>query len=545
MSTSANGLPELERALRTRSFTFVGRNSEGWPHFKGSLTAAGATHVAWVSVDLTGQQLPHVAVQMPANAPAVMAHVSASGSVCYASKGTLVLDIFNMPGQTLACLDRAANVLDLALQGKMQQDLEDEFFVCWNGDLCLLDVDAKGREPLSVLHFDHKGLAFITNSPERTQKKLSAMGLTGATEMEFVEGFQVTTTAKPRPTQGVWPPPTVADLLRWQSILDLKARREIERQLLSASVRRKQIAVCVVKSPLTQYAFWVPLGPSPDESPAQALKNARRRLYAAKVHPMSDCRIDDNYVTSRNTPAQRTLAGKRIALIGCGTIGGFLAELLVKAGAGIDDGELLLIDPDRLFPQNVGRHRLGLNQALEKKAPALKEELLRGAPTANIKALPAKVEEVKLDGVDLLVDATGEEALGYQLTRIQADAGKFIPTLSVWVEGPGVAVRALMRSAVTEGCTRCLCGGHGEQLLPVIEGAMPDELAGHGCESLYVPFPATVSVRAACLAAVMVSDWLNGVVAPRLQTEVVRRGFAKATEDTDVPRRDTCPACSS
>jgi hypothetical protein len=108
-----------------------------------------------------------------------------------------------------------------------------------------------------------------------------------------------------------------------------------------------------------------------------------------------------------------------------------------------------------------------------------------------------------------------------------------------------VAVRALMRSAVTEGCTRCLCGGHGEQLLPVIEGAMPDELAGHGCESLYVPFPATVSVRAACLAAVMVSDWLNGVVAPRLQTEVVRRGFAKATEDTDVPRRDTCPACSS
>lgn len=545
MSSTTTGLPELERALRTRGFTYAGRNSEGWPRFTGSLMAAGATHEARVYVDLTGQQLPRVYVNIPANAPAVMPHISSSGSVCYATKGTLVLDIFDIAGQTLACLDRAANVLDLALQGKMQQDLEDEFFACWHGDLCLLDVDSKGKEPLSVLHFEHKGFAFITDNSERTQKKLGAMGLSGATKMEFVEGIQVTTTAKPRPTQGVWPPPNVVDLLRWQNILDPKARREIERRLLSASARRKHIAVCVIKSPLAQYAFWVPLRPSRDESPAQALKNARRRLYAAKVHPMSDCRIDDNYVTSRNTPNRKTLAGKRVALVGCGTIGGFLGELLVKAGAGLDNGELQLIDPDSLFPQNVGRHRLGLNQALENKAVALKAELTRGAPTANIKAFPVKVQEVQLDGVDLLIDATGEETLSSQLTRSLADAGKFIPTLTVWVEGPGVAVRALLRDAMEQGCTRCMSARHGEQLFPVIDGAMPDELAGHGCESLYVPFPATVSVRAACLAADMVSDWLNGVVAPRLQTDIVRKDFNKAIEDTDVPRRDNCPACSS
>lgn len=544
MSGSTNGLPELERALRTRGFAYLGRSTEGWPRFEGSITAAGAAHQARVSVDLTGQQLPRVHVDVPTNAPALMPHIGSSGFVCYASKGTLVLDIFDIPGQTLACLDRATTVLDLALKGQMQQDLEDEFFSFWHGDICLLDVDARGKEPVRVLHFEDKGFAFVTNNPDRTHKKLQSMGLSGATEMDFVEGFQVTTSAKPRPTQGNWPPPTVADLLRWQALLDPKARREIEQQLLSAYVRGKHLALCVVKSPLMHYAFWVPLRAHLEKSPAKALSNARPRVYAAKVYPMSASRIDDNYVTSRNTPGRQTLADKRVALVGCGTIGGFLGELLVKAGAGLDGGELLLVDPDSLFPQNIGRHRLGLNQALENKATGLKAELARGAPTANIRAFPVKVQEVELDGIDLLIDATGEEALSTQLTRTFANAGTFVPTLTVWVEGPGIAVRALLRDSVVQGCTRCMNAEHGHHLFPVIKGAMPDELAGHGCESLYVPFPVTVSVRAACLAVDMVSDWLNGVLAPRLQTDIVRRGFNKASEDVDVPRQENCPACS-
>lgn len=64
---------------------------------------------------------------------------------------------------------------------------------------------------------------------------------------------------------------------------------------------------------------------------------------------MISIRMDDKYVAERNVPEGPTLAGKRVALIGCGTIGGFLAELLVKAGAGLNDGDLALIDPDILL----------------------------------------------------------------------------------------------------------------------------------------------------------------------------------------------------
>jgi hypothetical protein len=541
----ASVLQELSHALSARGFAYVGMTADGWPRFNGRLLAAGAEHATRVAVDLTGQELPRVYVDLPAGAPPVMAHVAANGFVCYAAKGSLVLDIFDIPGQALACLDRAAAVLDLALRGELQQDLEDEFFAFWGGELCLLDVDGTDQSPLTVLHFEDAGLAFVTNNPERTQRKLEAMQLHGATEASVVAGIKVVSTAKPKPSQGVWPPRTVAELLRWQELLDPNARREMERQLLRACVRRKRMALCVVKTPRMQYAFWVPLAKDKKQSPAQALASAKPRLFAAKVYPMTAVRIDDEYVSQRNTPGRPTLAGKRVALIGCGTIGGFLAELLVKAGAGLDGGELLLVDHDTLMPQNVGRHRLGLNYALKNKATSLKTELSLGAPTANLRDLPVKVQEAELGTLDLLIDATGEEGLSSQLPRRFADADKFVPTLTTWVEGPGVAVRALLRDTHGQGCTRCMCKAHGEQLLPVVEGAMPDELAGHGCESLYVPFPATVSIQAACLAAGLVSDWLAGNPAPRLRTALTRRGFTKATEDTDVPRRANCPACSS
>lgn len=90
-------------------------------------------------------------MDVPEDAPKVLAHIGAQGSVCYALKGSLVLDIFDVAGQALACLDRAAEVLDLSLRGAMKQDLEDEFFVYWHGEFCLLDIERGGPVDLSVL----------------------------------------------------------------------------------------------------------------------------------------------------------------------------------------------------------------------------------------------------------------------------------------------------------------------------------------------------------------------------------------------------------
>lgn len=541
-------LAALTRAMKARGFEYVGRQADNWLSFRGYIHSVGAECAAQVTVDPKGLELPRVRVALPAGAPEVLAHVGARGEVCYAAKGSLVLDVFDIAGQTLACIDRAAQVLELSLRGQMKQDLEDEFFAFWDGDLCFLDVYPGDPGALSVLFVSRDGVdfgvAFVSSDPARTRLKLKALGLHEQDALTAV-AFKVGTVAKPKPLQSAWPPLTVAALLQWQGLLDPSAKRNIERRLLVACATGKPVALCVVESPLAQYAFWVSFESPPERPAVGRAAGARVRLYASKVHPMIVTRLDDEYVSQRNTPGRPTLAGKRIALVGCGTIGGFLADLLVKAGAGLNGGELWLIDPDILMPHNVGRHRLGLNYALLKKATGLKRELALGAPTANLRDFPVRAEEVDLSRVDLVINATGEETLGHYLTRKAADAGHFAPTLSVWVEGPGIAVRALLRDAPEAACTRCMSDGARKPLFPVVQGDMPVQLAGHGCESLYVPFPATVSIQAACLAAEMVADWAAGVSAPRLRTRITRSGFVQSAPDADIMRVKSCPACST
>lgn len=540
-------LSKLTRAMKSRGFTYIGRDAENWLAYKGVMAAADATHAALVVVDPSGVELPRIGVGLPPGTPSVVAHVGANGQICYAAKGSVVLDIFDIAGQALGCIDRAEEVLDRALRGKQDQDLEDEFFAFWHGDFCFLDIYPGDPGALDILLADRgnaeTSVVFVTNNVIHTRLKLHAMSLQ---EREVLKGaaFRVNTSAKPKPSQGTWPPATVATLLQWQGLLDPSAKRNIERRLLQAVSAKQQVSLCVIDSPLTQYAFWTDFGAMDGAAP-RLQTNPKVRLYAAKTHPMISIRMDDKYVAERNAPESPTLVGKRIALLGCGTIGGFLAELLVKAGAGLNDGDLALIDPDILLPQNVGRHRLGLNRALQYKSNALKEELSLVAPTAKVRSLPVKAEEVDLSSFDLIINATGEEALGHYLTRVATDSGIFVPTLSVWVDGPGVAVRALFRDTAQAACTRCLSDTHRTSLYPVANEPVPIELAGHGCESLYVPFPASVSVQAACLAIEMATSWVANQTSPRLRTRVTRHGFSQAAPDGDPVRQPTCAACHS
>jgi tRNA A37 threonylcarbamoyladenosine dehydratase len=100
-------------------------------------------------------------------------------------------------------------------------------------------------------------------------------------------------------------------------------------------------------------------------------------------------RIDDCVIRpERNIPKSKTLAGKRIALVGCGTIGGYLSDMLVKAGAGSCGGKLTLVDFDGLLPQNIGRHRLGFPDLLSNKAEAMAKNAAGLSPGVEVHALP-------------------------------------------------------------------------------------------------------------------------------------------------------------
>lgn len=528
-------------ALRLRDFVFVGPAADGWLKLRGPLQASGTAHACEIELDPKFFELPRVQLlKLPAGLSRVTPHLGAAGYLCYIAKGTVVLDIFDPVGQTLACIERAEEVLESVLKGEMVQDLEEEFYAYWGGPLCLVDMQAQrlGRQETLVVKPGDDFTAVVTDDAARTTKKLKALGWE-PTDYTMLT-YRVRTSAKPRPHTVAWPPKTVRDILAWQGLLDPRCRKKIENRLVEALETAARGALVLVESPLLTYGFVVIFK---REVAMRGMRRApRASMYSLDVIPMSVVRIDDRYMAQRNVPGLQTLAGKRLALIGCGTIGGYLAEMLVKAGAGTSGGQLTLVDFESLYPQNIGRHRLGFPHLFSNKATVLGEELRRNAPGADVRALPVDVKKVQLSNVDMLIDATGEEELGHWLCERYLPSA---PLLTAWIEGPGTAVRALLRSKNGGACYRCLCDANRKGLFTAAVGDVPKVMAGQGCEGLYVPFPASVSVQAASLAAEMSLAWANGSDTPALRTKLVDSTRQLATPDCDPPRMEGCPACRS
>lgn len=543
-------IQEIRRALDSREFAYLGRHAKsGWLRFDGRLVAESAEVQVEVLVDPLGITVPKVRLKaLPDNLKGVLTPHLGREDLCYLANESVALNVFEPAGQVLACLDRAQEVLGQLARGELTRDATDEFFAYWGDPTPLYFADLSSRatghcEALSLARVGAKGVFALTDDTERTTRKLKAIGLILKSGGRRV--VRVSTQASPQPLAGPWPPQDVESLLRWQSRLDPQCVRAIRKALTKAQKRKDRTLLCLITSPRSIYGFKVEFEARPKFRRGMRRRAVDRQALLAKsqVTPFTVVRIDDDYLASRSAPALATLARRRIALVGCGTVGGFLAELLVKAGAGTAGGELHLVDKDTLAAGNVGRHRLGFNSVLKNKARALADELTRGAPGARIAYTEDDVTSLRLSRFDLLIDATGDEALGHWLAGAVQSA--FVPSLSVWVEGSGIAVRALLRDTERAACLRCLNGSDRAPLYPATSEDMPNELAGHGCESLYVPFPATVSVHAACLAAEMVSAWANDSPRPLLRTRIVAPGFSAATTDVDPTKLKECPACGT
>lgn len=534
-------IADVTDGLRGRGFDFKARSHDGWFTYHGTLDGAGRAFACELQVDPNFSEYPRVRLlERPPGLPLVVPHLGVGCDICYIARGTVVLDIFDPVGQTLACLDRATEVFQDILAGKLRDDLEDEFYAYWAGIFCLVDLrDARlGQQILKAVKNGPDIYPVVTDDLSRTQAKLKQLGW--ATVDCPAVTYRVKTTARPRPHNMRWPIENVQQLLEWQGLLDKQCRKKLLERIQQARATSAQSVILVIESPLMTYGAWVDFRKnSPPQRGARQKKVAP--LFSLPVVPLEVIRLDDQYMAERNQPGRKTLAGKRLVLVGCGTIGGYLADLLVKAGAGTGGGSLQLVDFDGLKPQNLGRHRLGFSGLFNNKAVVLKRELDALAPGANIAATPRDVREIEFDAFDLLIDATGEESLGHWLAR------KYQHTalLTVWIEGPGVAVRGVMRAKARGGCFRCLCDANRVGLLQTVEGEMPKLLAGQGCEGLYVPFPATVSLQAAALGAEMVSSWVNNDDAPTLRTRVLDCQFQSATPDCSLLKQSGCPACGS
>jgi hypothetical protein len=263
-----------------------------------------------------------------------------------------------------------------------------------------------------------------------------------------------------------------------------------------------------------------------------------------KRHILLDVGV--THVLQRNLTF-RTLAGRRVVLIGCGAIGGFIAPALVRLGAGVGQGgKFELYDSDTFQADNLGRHRLGYESLFENKAIALRRVMIDEFPHAAIEAIDTAFPIDRLTDGDLIINATGEEAFSESLNASHIESGRQPPIVHVWVKGNGECVQALWCDDQGGACFRCLRLSdehrYREERFPVLK--QTPERRFVGCHA-FTPFAVGASMNAAALCMDMVADWLQGNVSPRFRSRATERADVRKVKNADISRLANCPACGS
>lgn len=120
-------------------------------------------------------------------------------------------------------------------------------------------------------------------------------------------------------------------------------------------------------------------------------------------------RLADRYQRNKKTISeadQAKLALSTVAIVGCGGLGGYIAEELARLGV----GHLILIDADRFEVSNLNRQLMSTEENLgEWKVEAAQKRLQRVNSETQITVFKERFEKAKsaemFQGVDLVCDA--------------------------------------------------------------------------------------------------------------------------------------------
>lgn len=278
-----------------------------------------------------------------------------------------------------------------------------------------------------------------------------------------------------------------------------------------------------------------------------------------RIHRLHAERLDDEYLIRRNLPADASdLRGRRVLLIGAGAIGSFLAQSLVKLGAGRPSPErpvgiLAICDRDELTAANIGRHLLGLRYLGRNKATALSEFLRESHPGCEVLDVVGEYrpDADMLAKFDLVLDATGYETYSRFLSRLCRSCGWLTrpgnTLLQIWIEGRGAVVRGLLQDDERDACYDCLWNYTSTVEPSRRHPAYSDQTWNtHGDDgyATMTPFAVSAPLAATALAIDMLTSGTSKPRAKFVSRAVEARGVNRGITKSLV-RASKCPGCAA
>lgn len=516
--------------------------------YRGPLVVHGNTITVEIEIpDVSFVRMPRVQMLEAASLPVKrLAHILDEGGVCYFGQGGLPLDLYNPGGSVLRVLLEAETALGASFAGGAKAEFEAELAAYWRGNSYYIAISRPAvpsiiaAEMIPVRGSNDSGIVVIP------------AGAWAGAVMKWRRPATVLTFSEDLEHDANFPPKSLGAALNY---VQAQMSRPIgwKKAILDAAGSGQEV---FLSAPNAIIGWTTEL---PKILLAMRGNGFRPHFFAKSLETLVDTiplkrkvglETDIRHCVERNLLGRATLIGKNIVVIGCGTIGGYLARLLAQSGAGCE-GTLSLYDNDILSSGNIGRHALGFPDLGRPKAEAVADQLRSFHPDVTV--IAHKTDAVRawdtVSRADLIIDATGEPNVATALNDLynQLEDGGGPALLHSWVFGNGLAAQSFLNLRDGRACYRCLKTSFDGQWRhdPRKDTTAAFEQAAARCgEAGYAPFSVDAPMTAAALALRAALDWAGGAPGQRLRTTVIDQVAGRERMPWATPQRlDDCPAC--
>lgn len=211
-----------------------------------------------------------------------------------------------------------------------------------------------------------------------------------------------------------------------------------------------------------------------------------------------------------------SLADKKVAVVGIGSVGSEIVHKLASAGI----RHLHLIDPDCYQIDNLYRHMLPQAYVDMPKAIGMVYQCHAQFPWSDARhsyeSLIEFSKKYPLDSYDLIVIAIGNPTHERFFQQYLLDNNINVTTLNCWLEGYGVGGHAVLDVSGTKGCLLCayvdlVNGCRGLQSnLNFIEANQDVMKSIAGCGNQFISYGAASSAQTAVMASSLAIRYLEG-----------------------------------
>lgn len=232
----------------------------------------------------------------------------------------------------------------------------------------------------------------------------------------------------------------------------------------------------------------------------------------ASVTPVYIHRCDHSFL---NMQIGNKSNDKKIAIIGAGSLGSYLANELVHAGY----KNLLIIDGDKYEYANVFRHRADYFTNEVCKSHMLAYALNAIHPEINAVGVDCYLylnnyKQLLLDNkVELIIFTVGNSDVQLMLNKAFAKDGVDIPILYAWLEHDGDTSHVAVINNLKEGCFECLYtdqnGDLGENIVNKADKSTIEYIR-NGCGGTRVPYGNKTLLTASAMILRILSDNKDG-----------------------------------